>query len=275
MAKKNRKKDNFRFSVSGDRTDFNGNVRNGFVESIDRDGLPDPIITQKGAAGRFSALPAATTIPQTSENANNFRFSVSGDGTDLQGQFVYAALLDLGQTEKYIATIKLDDTAADKRVLFKDISIKKGSLYAGQTQNSTSANATLPADPDITIQQLVDFVKSDFAGSPFFSEKIPQKGNFRFSVSGDGTDFNGNVRNGTELNGQKLDEDYFAALERGDLQAAEAMVNNLYRICWRQQSKKKTPEKLQYLGQTKKLLQNSRYGASNWPNGVVLKLSVI
>ncbi len=45
---KNRKKDNFRFSVSGDRTDFNGNERNGFVESIDRDGLPDPIITPKG-----------------------------------------------------------------------------------------------------------------------------------------------------------------------------------------------------------------------------------
>lgn len=128
---------NIRFSVSGDGTDFNGNVRNGFVESIDRDGLPDPIITLKGAAGRFSALPAATTIPQTSENANNFRFSVSGNGTD----------------------------------------------------------------------------------------------------------FNGNERTGTELNGQKLDEDYFAALERGDLQAAEAMVNNLYRICWRQQSKKKTPER--------------------------------
>ena len=67
--------------------------------------------------------------------------------------------------------------------------------------------------------------------------------NFRFSVSGDGTDFNGNERNGTELNGQKLDEDYFAALERGDLQAADAMVNNQYRICWRQQSKKKTPER--------------------------------
>ena len=34
-------------------------------------------------------------------------------------------------------------------------------------------NASLPADPDITIQQLVDFVKSDFADSPLFSEKIP------------------------------------------------------------------------------------------------------
>ena len=64
--------------------------------------------------------------------------------------------------------------------MFKDISIKKGSLYAGQTQNLTSVNATLPADPDITIQQLVDFVKSDFAGSQLFSEKIPQKGNLRF-----------------------------------------------------------------------------------------------
>ena len=65
---------------------------------------------------------------------------------------------------------RTDDTESDKRALFKDISIKKGSLYAGQTQNSTSVNATLPADPNITIQQLVDFVKSDFSDSPAFLE---------------------------------------------------------------------------------------------------------
>ena len=67
------------------------------------------------------------------------------------------------------------DNASDKRALFKDISIKKGSLYAGQTQNSTSGNVTLPADPNITIQQLVDFVKSDFAATPLFTDKMPQK----------------------------------------------------------------------------------------------------
>ena len=102
---------------------------------------------------------------------------------DLRGQFVYAALLDFGQAEKYIATIKLDDTATDKRALFKDISIKKRSLYAGQTQNSTSGNASLPADPNITIQQLVDFVKSDFSDTPLFTDKMPQKNNLRLSVA--------------------------------------------------------------------------------------------
>ena len=101
----------------------------------------------------------------------------------MRGEFVYAALLDLGQREKYIATIKLDDTEADKRALFKDISIKKGSLYVGQTQISASANASLPADPDISIQQLVDLVKSDFADTELFSDKMPSKGNLRFSVA--------------------------------------------------------------------------------------------
>ena len=114
---------------------------------------------------------------------------------DLRGQFVYAALLDFGQEEKYIATIKLDDTASDKRALFKDISIKKGSLYAGQTQNSTSVNATLPADPNITIQQLVDFVKSDFSDSPLFADKMPKKSNLLFSV----TDDYGQIRTETDL----------------------------------------------------------------------------
>ena len=67
--------------------------------------------------------------------------------------------------------------------MFKDISIKKGSLYVGQTQISASANASLPADPDISIQQLVDLVKSDFADSELFSDKMPSKGNLRFSVA--------------------------------------------------------------------------------------------
>ena len=110
-------KDNLRFSVSGDRTDFNGNERNGFVESIDRDGLPDPIITQKGAAGRFSALPAATTIPQTSENANNFRFSVSGDGTDFNGN-------ERNGTELNGQKLDEDYFAALERVLSKPEKIK-------------------------------------------------------------------------------------------------------------------------------------------------------
>ncbi len=105
----------------------------------------------------------------------------------MKGQFVYAALIDIAseqhnQSEQYVATIKLDDSSADKRARFKDISIKKRPLYVGQTQEINLANVDSPADRAISVQQLVDFVKSDFADSPLFSEKIPQKNELRFSV---------------------------------------------------------------------------------------------
>ena len=99
---------------------------------------------------------------------------------DLKGQFIYAALLDI-HGEQYIATIKLDDTAADKRAYFKDISIKKRSLYVGQPQTVVDPSA----DRSITIQQLIDYVKGDFAQSEIFSEKmpvVPDYNGMRFSV---------------------------------------------------------------------------------------------
>ena len=43
---------------------------NGVVRNISRDGLPSPIITQRGAAGRFSALPAKDNLSLTAENAS-------------------------------------------------------------------------------------------------------------------------------------------------------------------------------------------------------------
>ena len=91
---------------------------------------------------------------------------------DLKGQFVYAALLDING-EHYIAAIKLDDTAADNRAYFKDISIKKRSLYVGQTQDFSLEVVDPSADRNLTVQQLIDFVKRDFSNSPFFSETIP------------------------------------------------------------------------------------------------------
>ena len=114
---------------------------------------------------------------------------------------------------------------------FVMINVMKDWYYAGGLNSIMQKNKKLGSD-------LIQKIKNASA-----KIKNRKNDNFRFSVSGDGTDFNGNERNGTELNGQKLDEDYFAALERGDLQAADAMVNNQYRICWRQQSKKKTPER--------------------------------
>ncbi|MBO5792586.1 MAG: hypothetical protein J6S54_08955 [Lentisphaeria bacterium] len=100
---------------------------------------------------------------------------------DLKGQFIYAALLDI-HGEQYIATIKLDDTAADKRAYFKDISIKKRSLYVGQPQTVVDPSA----DRSITIQQLIDYVKGDFAQSEIFSEKmpvVPDYNGMRFSLA--------------------------------------------------------------------------------------------
>ncbi|MBQ7396088.1 MAG: hypothetical protein IJW08_06085 [Lentisphaeria bacterium] len=48
--------------------------QNGMIRKINRDGLPKTIITQTGAAGRFSALPAdGINISQTAENANHIR----------------------------------------------------------------------------------------------------------------------------------------------------------------------------------------------------------
>lgn len=90
----------------------------------------------------------------------------------LKGQFVYAGFIDIAG-EQYIATIKLDDSAASENAFFKDITIKKRSLYVGQTQDLTPANVIPPADRDITVQQLVEFVKSDFADSLLFTENIP------------------------------------------------------------------------------------------------------
>ena len=87
---------------------------------------------------------------------------------DLKGQFIYAALLDIDR-KQYIATIKLDDTAVDTRGHFKDIKIKERPLYAGQLQ----AVVDLPADRNVTVQQLIDYVKADFSESSLFSEEMP------------------------------------------------------------------------------------------------------
>lgn len=137
---------------------------------------------------------------------------------DLKGQFVYAALLDING-EHYIAAIKLDDTAADNRAYFKDISIKKRSLYVGQTQDFSLEVVDPSADRNLTVQQLIDFVKRDFSNSPFFSETIPGT-----------TKKNGVERNFTDGNGIRFsvepeeDAAYLNAVKNGDMETAQKLV---------------------------------------------------
>ncbi|MBR2508614.1 MAG: hypothetical protein IKB71_02605 [Lentisphaeria bacterium] len=89
---------------------------------------------------------------------------------DLKGQFIYSSLIKI-ENEIYVATIKLDDTKADSRAHFKDISIKKWSLYVGQTDFQ---NAVPSADHYLTLQQFIDFVKPE-------NEKNQEK--MRFSIA--------------------------------------------------------------------------------------------
>ena len=56
----------------------------------------------------------------------------------------------------------------------------------GQTQDLNPANVDPPADRNISIQQLIDFVKSDFADSELFTEEMPpvkKKPERRFSIA--------------------------------------------------------------------------------------------
>ena len=75
---------------------------------------------------------------------------------DLKGQFVYSSLINVGG-ETYVANIKLDATDRDKRAHFKDISIKKWSLY---TERLDEPNVDLSADHNINVSLFVEKVKS-------------------------------------------------------------------------------------------------------------------
>ena len=103
---------------------------------------------------RTNLLVESNNIHQNDKNANDLRFLAEDD-----------------------LFIEVGDVAADKRARFKDISIKKRSLYTGQTQDVNLANVDLTADRDITIQQLIDFVKSDFAECCYQERKIRQSCN--------------------------------------------------------------------------------------------------
>ena len=82
---------------------------------------------------------------------------------------------------EFIATIKLDDYNNDQYAHFKDVVIKERPLYMGRPENphGTPSADRLP----LTIQQVIDAVKSDFAESPLFSTDLPPVKNSRFSVA--------------------------------------------------------------------------------------------
>lgn len=134
---------------------------------------------------------------------------------NIRGQYIYGSLLNLnidGVAGQYIAELKLDDHKLDDKAHFKGITIKKrGELSADTPDRSGSS---LPVTPDkdrlyvslsdhsgsaspavsaISIRDVIDFVKRDFANNPGFSEEMPDgkdretgdtgKGGVRFSVA--------------------------------------------------------------------------------------------
>ena len=68
--------------------------------------------------------------------------------------------------------LKLDDFASDQYAIFKDIAVKKITpAVRGTTGNGTIAN---PPDQvsDVTLHQLVDFVKQHFKENKNFTENV-------------------------------------------------------------------------------------------------------
>ena len=134
---------------------------------------------------------------------------------NIRGQYIYGSLLNLnidGVAGQYIAELKLDDHKLDDKAHFKGITIKKrGEL---STDTPDRSGSSLPVTPDkdrlyvslsdhsgsaspavsaISIRDVIDFVKRDFANNPGFSEEMPDgkdretgdtgKGGVRFSVA--------------------------------------------------------------------------------------------
>lgn len=120
---------------------------------------------------------------------------------DLNGQFVYANLLNI-ENSPYAVVIKLDDFANDDYVKFKDIAVKEmASAVRGSTDKNSLANP--PAQmPEYTIQEVIDFVKSNFKENSLFSENVAK-------------DFN-----------DRVDAAYFSAVNRGDMETAQQMAEN-------------------------------------------------
>ena len=135
-------------------------------------GLKDTLKRRREHRNSFSALDAIVekSYPVGYETVDD-RHKLNRP--DLQGQFIYAALLDLGQTEKYIATIKLDDTVVDKRALFKDISIKKD--LCTQDKHRTQLLRMLPYQPILILQysNLLILSKAILPILHFFKKKSP------------------------------------------------------------------------------------------------------
>ena len=69
---------------------------NGIVRNISRDGLPSPIITQKGAAGRFSALPAEDNLSLTAKNTSGKFGNSSRNSVSPEADAEYLAAVERG-----------------------------------------------------------------------------------------------------------------------------------------------------------------------------------
>lgn len=120
---------------------------------------------------------------------------------NINGQFIYVSLVDINN-KPFAAVIKLDDFANDEYAKFKDIAVKEITpAVRGSNDKIDLANPPVQVS-DITIQYLVDFVKQHFKENKSFTENV------------------------AEVFEKRLDDAYFAALNRGDTESASAMVKN-------------------------------------------------
>lgn len=120
---------------------------------------------------------------------------------NINGQFIYVSLIDIND-KPFAAVVKLDDFANEQYAKFKDIAVKEITpAVRGSNGKNNLANPPVQVS-DITVHQLVDFVKQHFKENKLFTENI------------------------ADIFDKRLDDAYFAALERGDMQTAGAMVRN-------------------------------------------------
>ncbi len=181
---------------------------NGRLAAIDKNGIRDA--TKKRGLSRQSLFDAQNIV----ENSYQVGYRYADirhlkENTKINGQFIYVALIDVEinnggnkEIKPFAATIKLDDFATDKHAILKDIAVKEMTpAVRGTTGKNNIANPPVQV-PDITIRQLVDFVKQGFANDPLFTENVLE--NFA----------------------ERLDQAYFNAINRGDMETAQKMVEN-------------------------------------------------
>ena len=87
------------------------------------------------------------------------------NNANINGQFIYGNVINFGENQDYIVTIKLDDFNKVNEAIFKDLSIKQAPPVHrfAKGANNSSLSAKVPA---YKIQQVIDYVKSNFEKNP-------------------------------------------------------------------------------------------------------------